>query len=79
IVSVPYQWRRGQCIWHKQDPVDETKLAGWLGEPDRSQIIDDAGVRRMVATYLFDDPGDRTVDPESPRFASATQALTLHN
>jgi len=30
IVSVPYKWAKGFCKYHKQDPVDESKLAEWF-------------------------------------------------
>src|SRR5262245_46491630 len=33
IVSAPYCWPVGTCKYHVQDPVDETKLYGWMQQP----------------------------------------------
>ena len=49
IVSVPYQWAEGQCVYHKQDPIDEAKLAGWLGDDWLDhEIVEDDGVERLI-------------------------------
>ena len=51
VVSVPYRWPRGTCSGHQQDPVNETKLHGWIGrKPSRQSVITDR-LRRLVATY----------------------------
>lgn len=49
LVSVPYQWPKGFCTFHKQDPVDEAKVAGWFGKaPIWSSFIADEHVRYMA-------------------------------
>ncbi len=52
IVSVPYRWPKGQCKYHPQDPVDEDKIKAWMGRDWLEHaIVEDAGMRRMVAVY----------------------------
>jgi hypothetical protein len=63
IVSVPYQWPKGFCKWHVQDPVDESKLLGWFGKPFvKSQIVDDAEARRLAVVLLGDAGHQATQD-----------------
>src|SRR5262245_51157936 len=51
IVSVPYKWPKGKCRWHLQDPVDETKLDGWMQKkPIDVSVVTDREAR-MVAVY----------------------------
>lgn len=53
LVTVPYRWRPGLVESHRQDPVDEAKLAGWLGAPDHSEVIrEDNGCRRLLSLYM---------------------------
>ena len=39
IISVPYQWEKGACKWHVQDPVDLDKLQCWTGRKAASHVI----------------------------------------
>jgi hypothetical protein len=54
LVTVPYKWRPGLVKSHRQDPVNEAKLARWTGrEPDHSEVVrEDNGCRRLLAVYL---------------------------
>ena len=52
IISVPYKWRKGWCKYHKQDPVDHSKLKKWTKKrPNESFIIKDDGAERLIAYY----------------------------
>jgi len=52
IISVPYRWPAGACEYHVHDPIDEAKLTRLVGRtPDRFEIVEDGGLRRMVAQY----------------------------
>ena len=52
IISVPYKWEKGSCKHHTQDPVDESKLKGWVGrEPDEQYIIKDKDRKRIICVY----------------------------
>ena len=52
IVSVPYRWPKGMCIYHLQDPVDEAKLRSWTGQPPTVQsIVRDGSRERLVAVF----------------------------
>ena len=52
IISVPYKWSQGQCIYHKQDPVDEAKLETWTNRvPIASCIVTDNDHRRLISIY----------------------------
>lgn len=52
IISVPYKWKKGFCIHHVQDPVDETKLFEWTQRvPSESYIIEDNSVKRIICVY----------------------------
>ncbi len=52
IISVPYKWKKGFCIHHVQDPVDEAKLFLWTQTvPDEKHIIEDFGVERLICVY----------------------------
>jgi hypothetical protein len=51
IVSVPYRWPAGLSPGHVQDPVDEAKLARWMGrEPADSCVVHDERPR-LIAVY----------------------------
>ena len=53
IISVPYMWKKGICKYHKQDPVDETKLYGWTKKiPIYSIIIKDNHFNRIINVYI---------------------------
>jgi hypothetical protein len=57
IISVPYKWRKGLCRYHKQDPIDESKLLSWSGqEPKTSAIVIDNGLRRLIAVFDCQNP-----------------------
>jgi hypothetical protein len=59
IVSVPYMWPEGHCVYHVQDPVDEDKFAGWFGRrPDLLVFAAEKpgrkhpqGLRRMIGYF----------------------------
>jgi hypothetical protein len=52
IISVPYKWKQGSCKDHRQDPVDESKIRGWMGrEPDEQYIIADKSMKRIICVY----------------------------
>lgn len=48
IVSVPDRWPKGQCENHLHDPVDQTKIDGWMGRAPLTNIVSD---KRIVAVY----------------------------
>jgi SAM-dependent methyltransferase len=51
IISVPYMWPAGEYPPHKQDPVDEAKLAAWTcREPVESTVVADDR-DRLIAVY----------------------------
>lgn len=51
IVSVPFQWPRGACSHHVQDPIDCAKLQRMLGRPwNKSSIVTDHGMKRLVVS-----------------------------
>jgi hypothetical protein len=51
IISVPYRWPEGTCIWHVQDPVDEAKLLRWTRrQPTEVRIATDDH-ERLIAVY----------------------------
>lgn len=52
IVSVPYRWL-GNAPGHINDPVDETKLEGWMGvRPNAWQVVQEPfRERRLIACY----------------------------
>jgi SAM-dependent methyltransferase len=55
IISVPYKWPEGLVKTHRQDPVDEAKLAGWTGRtPVETRVVAN-GLARLVAVYRGDD------------------------
>jgi hypothetical protein len=75
LVSVPYQWPAGACDRHCQDPVDETKLAGWFGRAPDYQIIVQEPLRRgpvgrRLIAY-FHTPGERFRPRDYPRPGSS--------
>lgn len=58
VVSVPYKWPRNAAENHVHDPVDEAKLAGWMGrEPNYSIVVREPFTearkkgRRLIAVY----------------------------
>ncbi len=52
IVSVPYRWPKGLCRYHVQDPVDEARLALWMGQPAAAQsVVRDGNRDRLVAVF----------------------------
>jgi hypothetical protein len=53
VLSVPYLWPEGGCPGHLHDPIDEAKLASWVGrKPDHVSIARDQGCARLVAAYV---------------------------
>jgi SAM-dependent methyltransferase len=51
IISVPYKWPLGHDLDHVQDPIDEAKLAHWIGRPWIDQSIakePNDGLERIV-------------------------------
>lgn len=63
IVSVPYCWPSGRAAGHVHDPVDEGKLAAWMGrEPNYSIVVTEplrrrkAMSRRLIAYYNVIEP-----------------------
>jgi hypothetical protein len=52
IVSVPYQWPEGFCLEHVQDPIDESKLLGWVGrQPIDKAIVTDDRLARFIGVF----------------------------
>lgn len=52
IISLPYKWPKGFCIYHVQDPVDEKLIKEWTNrEPIESYIVEDNGVKRIICVY----------------------------
>jgi hypothetical protein len=52
IISVPFEWPKEFCKWHKQDPIDEKKLFSWTHFPSKEKlIIEDAGLSRLIAVF----------------------------
>lgn len=52
VVSVPFNWPRHECQWHRQDPVDLRKLESWFGVPALdSEIVEDLGMQRLIAVF----------------------------
>jgi hypothetical protein len=52
IISLPYKWKKGFCIHHVQDPVDEDKIYSWTQRtPDERYIIEDFSVQRIICVY----------------------------
>jgi 2-polyprenyl-3-methyl-5-hydroxy-6-metoxy-1,4-benzoquinol methylase len=51
IISVPYRWPAGRTPGHVQDPVDETMLARWAGQPPVETHIVRNGVERLIAVF----------------------------
>jgi hypothetical protein len=79
IVTVPYRWPPGHEPSHVQDPVDEAKLAAWLGRPWIEHLIareaDDPFARLIV---VVDGTADLAATvPESVRRAASDEAPAL--
>lgn len=52
IISVPYNWKKGLCNGHIQDPVDDAKLLRWVNKPwIEKRNVTDAGARRSIAVF----------------------------
>jgi hypothetical protein len=52
IISLPYKWKKGVCIYHKQDPVDEKLIKQWTNrDPLESYIVEDNGLKRIICIY----------------------------
>lgn len=53
IISVPYRWKKGFCKYHKQDPINYTKLKVWVKrDPTESHIIKDKDkAKRLICYY----------------------------
>jgi len=52
VISVPYKWKKGSCKYHTQDPVDKSKIKGWLGrEPDEQHVVKDKDRERIICVY----------------------------
>lgn len=53
IISLPYKWPKGRCIYHVQDPVDENLIKQWTNRnPLESYIIEeDNGIKRIICVY----------------------------
>jgi hypothetical protein len=54
IISVPYNWKKGECEWHVQDPVDEVKLLSWVG---RNPVYSCVSGTRLISVYHSEIPG----------------------
>lgn len=58
IISVPYKWPATMLADHVNDPVDEAKLASWMGRQANYSVIIEEPFRarkRMVAVYDADE------------------------
>lgn len=60
IISVPYQWPAGATPGHIHDPVNEKKLAKWMGRKPNYQILVEEPFRhganlRLIAVYDEDE------------------------
>lgn len=70
VISVPYKWPEGRTTGHRQDPVDEEKLAGWTGRtPNYSIVVREPFQKvkseRLIAAYHSDPKtrwGRETID-----------------
>jgi 2-polyprenyl-3-methyl-5-hydroxy-6-metoxy-1,4-benzoquinol methylase len=53
VVSVPYKWSKGACVYHIHDPVDEKKMFDWFGKPAVFSYIakELSGVERLIQVY----------------------------
>lgn len=52
LISVPYRWPEGFCRYHRHDPVDDEKLAGWTGRvPDVRCVVRDGHKDRLLCWY----------------------------
>lgn len=52
IISVPYLWRNGSCVYHKQDPINKTKFVDLVGrEPQKIEIVNEQSCKRLVAMF----------------------------
>lgn len=52
IISIPYNWPRGFCRTHVQDPVNEKKLGRWVGKQWLNMaVVMDGGLKRLIAVY----------------------------
>ena len=52
IISVPYMWKAGQCVHHRQDPVDLKKLEGWVGYAASQHVIEERDKdKRLIAIF----------------------------
>lgn len=53
IVSVPYEWKKGDEAGHKQDPISLEKFERMMGRPALEQVIVLDGRRlRLIARYV---------------------------
>lgn len=63
LISVPYQWPKGDCKYHRHDPVDVSKLQSWTQRKPDYQIvaieplIDSPKGQRLIAYYH--NPGEK--------------------
>lgn len=56
IISVPFRWKKGRCKFHKQDPIDESKLRRMMGKnPLETIVVAERpyrmNSRRLIAIY----------------------------
>jgi hypothetical protein len=48
IISVPYRWSEGACVWHVQDPIDYKKFLDLIGkDPVKTEIVN----RRLIGMF----------------------------
>lgn len=53
LISLPYNWKKGACKWHCQDPIDENKIFNWTHKkPTLSWFCYDKDhCRRIICLY----------------------------
>lgn len=76
VISVPYKWG-GNAPGHIHDPVDESKLQGWMGrKPNYSMIVREPfGPARLIAYYDIErGPGAPGFGLEAVKAAKAAHA-----
>ena len=53
VISVPYEWPKGQCKSHLQDPVSLEKVINWFGVRPIFQhiVIEKNGIKRIILIF----------------------------
>ena len=52
IISVPYNWQKGMCKYHKQDPINLQKLLDLIEqEPIKFEVVTDRNTKRLIALF----------------------------